>query len=67
MQNCKVTNFITGLHEIDLVKKIEHTVRTKGILPNVDGNVHGAITQKILRKIEREDQMFLNQLKNDVK
>lgn len=51
MDNCKVTNFISSLSELDLVRKIEHAVRTQDILPNVNGN----ITNIILKKIEKEE------------
>lgn len=64
-RNCKVTNFISGLHELDLVRKIEHTVRTKGILPNVDANVNRAITTKILKEIEKEDRVLFDQLERE--
>lgn len=41
--NCLVTNFITGLDEVELVRKIEFTVRTRGILPNVNADITGII------------------------
>lgn len=46
-KNCVVTNFVTGLNDVNLVQQIEHTVRVGGILPNVDANV----TRKILEKV----------------
>lgn len=62
-KNCKVTNFITGLHELNLVKQIEHTVRTKGILPNVEANIHRLITEKMIKESEKEEKLFMNSLK----
>lgn len=44
--NCLVTNFITGLDEVNLVRRIEHTARTKGILPNVNADITGIILKK---------------------
>lgn len=41
--NCFVTNFVTGLNEVQLVRSIEHTARTKGILPNVNADITGII------------------------
>lgn len=63
-KNCKVTNFITGLHELDLVRQIEHTVRTKGILPNVEANVHRIITEKMIKEMEKEEEQFIDYVKS---
>lgn len=40
---CLVTNFVTGLNEVQLVRRIEHTARTKGVLPNVNADITGII------------------------
>lgn len=36
--NGTVTNFITGLNEVHLVRKIEHAVRTRGTFRDVNNN-----------------------------
>lgn len=36
--NGTVTNFITGLNEVELVRKIEHAARTRGTFRNVNNN-----------------------------
>lgn len=53
------------MHELQLVKKIEHTVRTKGILPDVNANINRLIYNKIQKEIEKEDADFFRQLKNE--
>lgn len=54
--NCIVTNFISSLTELDLVRKIELAARTNFQLENVDANIG-----KILRtKIEKEVQKYEN-------
>lgn len=62
--NCFVTNFITGLHELELLKKIEHTARTKFVLPDVNANINKIITQKILSEIERNDKELFGEIKD---
>lgn len=59
--NCLVTNFVTGLNDVALVRKIEHTARTKGILPNVNANITGIITKKMIKEINQSpsDQNML--------
>lgn len=54
--NCKVTNFVSGMHQLELVRKIEHAVRTKGLLPDVNANVKRIISNKIEKDIEDEDR-----------
>ena len=53
------------MHELQLVKKIEHTVRTRGILPDVNANINRLIHNKIQKEIEKEDADFFRQLKNE--
>lgn len=65
--DCRVTNFVSGLHELRLVKKIEHTVRTKGILPDVNANINKIIHDKIEKDIEKEEAQFFRHLKNKQK
>lgn len=62
--NCRVTNFISGIGQLDLVRKIEHAVRTKDVLPNVNANIHRIICDKITREIEKEENALMNELKN---
>lgn len=45
-ENGLVTNFVSGIPEVNLVRKIEHTARTRGILPNVDANITRIIMEK---------------------
>lgn len=52
------------MHELQLVKKIEHTVRMKGILPDVNANINRLIYNKIQKEIEKEDADFFRQLKD---
>lgn len=44
--NCFVTNFVTGLDEVQLVRQIEHTARTRGVLPNVNADITGILLKK---------------------
>lgn len=64
--NCQVTNFISGMNQLDLVRKIEHAVRTKGVLPDVNANINRIICDKIVREIEKEDKDFFKGIKDDV-
>ncbi|KAL3265906.1 hypothetical protein HHI36_010096, partial [Cryptolaemus montrouzieri] len=48
--NCKVTNFVCGGQEIDLVQQIELSVRKGQALSDVDGNITNLVQRKILRK-----------------
>lgn len=38
-----MTNFVTGINEVELVRRIEHTTRTRGILPDVNADVTGIL------------------------
>lgn len=62
--NCFVTNFITSLPELELLKKIEHSARTKFVLPDVNANINKIISDKILRDIEREDKELFAKVKD---
>ncbi|XP_031618864.1 probable ATP-dependent RNA helicase DDX28 [Contarinia nasturtii] len=62
--NCQVTNFISGMNQLNLVRKIEHAVRTKGILPDVNANVTKIITDKVRKEIENEERAMLADIKN---
>lgn len=50
--NCIVTNFISSLSELDLVRKIELSARTDFQLENVDANIGKIIRTKIEKQIE---------------
>uniref|UniRef100_A0A1B6EFR9 RNA helicase n=2 Tax=Clastoptera arizonana TaxID=38151 RepID=A0A1B6EFR9_9HEMI len=50
--NCLITNFVSGYLEVELVKKIEASVRTMTQLPNVNANITKIIHHKILNKYE---------------
>lgn len=62
--DCRVTNFISGIGQLDLVRKIEHAVRTNGTLPNVNANIHRIICDRILRDMEKEEGALMDELKN---
>lgn len=62
--DCRVTNFISGIGQLDLVRKIEHAVRTKGVLPNVNANIHRIICDKILKEMEKEENQYIKQMEN---
>lgn len=53
-ERCWITNFVSSAREIDLVKRIEHTARTLGVLPNVNGNITNIIKQRIMRDLNVE-------------
>lgn len=55
---CIATNFVSGLREINVVQRIEHSARTLGVLPNVDGNITAVINERIIKKINREEKMI---------
>ncbi|XP_050543259.1 probable ATP-dependent RNA helicase DDX28 [Daktulosphaira vitifoliae] len=48
----KVTNFISGENEVDLVQKIELAARTMKLLPNVNGNITKIRRFQILKNLE---------------
>lgn len=64
--NCQVTNFISGMNQLELVRKIEHAVRTKGVLPDVNANINRIICDKIVGEIEKEDKEFFKGMKQDI-
>lgn len=53
-ERCSVTNFVSSEREIDLVKRIEHTARTFGVLPNVNANITNIIKQRIIQDLNEE-------------
>lgn len=64
--NCCITNFISSLRELDLVRKIEMSARTNAELENVDANIRRIISTKIEKELhkfeEMEDKKLLNAL-----
>lgn len=51
--NCFITNFVSSLRELDLVREIEMSARTNHMLENVDANIRGIITSKIEKEIQK--------------
>ncbi|KAG8223705.1 hypothetical protein J437_LFUL004070 [Ladona fulva] len=44
--DCRVTNFIVGAREVELVQKIELSIRSRTELPNVNGNIKRLIVNR---------------------
>ncbi|CRL00412.1 CLUMA_CG013679, isoform A [Clunio marinus] len=61
--NCRITNFISSLRELDLVRKIEMSARTNTELENVNANIRQIINSKIEREISKLERMSLKELK----
>lgn len=61
-KNCYITNFISGLHELDLVRKIELSARSNYLLKDVNANIRQIITDKIKKEIEKHENMELKQM-----
>jgi superfamily II DNA/RNA helicase len=57
--NCVVTNFISSLSELDLVRKIELAARTNLKLENVDANIGKILRQRIEKEIKKEEDTYL--------
>lgn len=51
---CHVTNFISKPREIELVQRIETSVRRKNTLPNVNGNITGIVKKRVIRNLNKE-------------
>ncbi|CAO1307948.1 unnamed protein product [Diamesa serratosioi] len=56
--NCYITNFVSSLRELDLVREIEHTARTNTVLPNVNANIRKAITTQLENEIKKQENMM---------
>lgn len=56
--NCYVTNYVSSLREIELVRKIEYSVRTQSVLQNVNANITNIINKKIEREIEKYEKLL---------
>lgn len=61
--NCNITNFISSLRELDLVRKIEMSARTNYLLENVDANIRNIIATQIEKEIEKHERMEMARLK----
>lgn len=61
--NCNITNFISSLRELDLVRKIEMSARTNYLLDNVDANIRNIITTQIEKEIKKYEKMEMEKLK----
>lgn len=55
-KNCYITNFVSSLYELDLVRQIEMSARTNNQLENVNANIR----KIIMTKIENEIKHFEN-------
>jgi superfamily II DNA/RNA helicase len=51
-EGCHVSNFISGLREVELVQKIEIAARKMDVLPNVNGNITRTIQHRAMKKME---------------
>lgn len=58
-EKCQVTNFVSSLAELDVVRKIEHAARTSTVLPNVNANISNIISGKIIKQMETEEKRFM--------
>lgn len=54
------------MQELQLVRKIEHAVRTKGTLPDVNANINRLIYHKMVKEIEKEEREMFKSLKDDM-
>lgn len=61
--NCYITNFISGMQELELVRQIEMSARTNNLLENVDANINGIIREKIEKELKKYEQMEKTQIK----
>lgn len=60
--NCTISNFISSLGELDLVRKIEMSARTNAELENVDANIRKIITDKIQKELNAYDKEEMNEI-----
>lgn len=56
--NCQVTNYISSDREIEIVRKIEHAVRTQSLLPNVNANITNIINTRIQKQIDKYEKLL---------
>lgn len=62
-EQCYVTNFVSSDRDVELVQKIEKSVRYSEVLPNVNGNITKVINNKIQKDIQRT-QGLLDSIQN---
>ena len=62
--NCTITNFITSLRELDLVRQIEMSARTNLLLENVNANIRNIITKQIEREINKYENLENQKIAN---
>lgn len=60
--NCYITNFISSLRELDLVRKIEMSARTNNELENVNANIRNIITTRIENEIRKHEKLEADQI-----
>lgn len=60
--NCYITNFISSLRELDLVRKIEMSARTNCELEDVNANIRKIINTKIEKEIKKYEDIEVNRL-----
>lgn len=53
-ENCNITNFVAWPREIEIVQKIESSVRQDKILPRVDGNISKVIENRITNQLHKQ-------------
>lgn len=65
--NCIISNFISSMREIDLVRKIEMSARTNTELEDVNANIRKIITDKIEKELKAYDKQEMEQLAQSIK
>jgi superfamily II DNA/RNA helicase len=61
VENGIITNFISSLAEVDLVRKVEMSARTNYELYNVDANIGKIYRQRVEKEIEKHERNILQQ------
>lgn len=61
--NCSITNFISSLRELDLVRKIEMSARTNYLLEDVNANIRNIITTQVEKDIKKYESMEMEKFK----
>lgn len=62
-ESCLITNFISGLADLDLVRKIEMSARTDLMLKNVDANISRIIHKRVEKELAKLEHEEIKQLK----
>jgi len=62
--NSSITNFVSSIRELDLVRQIEMSARTDFLLENVNANIRNIITTKIQKEIDKYESFEDQQMKN---